>query len=511
MTEFIKTQKNKFISGAIILSIGAFLSKFLGAFYRFPLTNIITSNGMGIYQLIYPLYSLLLVLSSSGIPVALGKLIAENIELGRINYVRKLEKSTFIIVLIIGLVFSAIIMLLSSQIAILQGNISCKLGYLALAPSILLVSAISVIRGIFQGRQNMLPTALSQIVEQVVKIILGLVLSAYFLQYGVQYAVMGALLAVTLSEVAALIFLIIVKRISITKKQVATRIDNEVVSSKEVVCTLFKIALPITICAAVLPISLFIDSAIIVNLLKAGNMSVDSATSLYGIFAGVVMTLINLPVVISTSLSVSLVPNLSVAVASKDTKKQNKICLIARDVVLWVTLPCCAFFALFPNQIISLLFNESIGDSILVAGNLLLYVSPVVILLSLIQIFSSVLQCYKKVVLPAINLIIGVGIKTAIIVMLMLFTNLGIYSVVIGYLVGYLFALIFDYISLNKLIKLPIFKESVAILLSVLNVCLIMVILQTISQVSFLFSAVICVFVYVIHIYMFKGLLFFKV
>lgn len=490
----------KFLIGAIVLTMGAFLSKFLGAFYRFPLTNILASNGMGIYQMVYPLYSLLLVVSSSGVPVALGVLIAENLQKGNYSYVRKLEKTSIVFVCLVGLFLSLIVYFFSGTIASLQGNYLGRLGYMALAPSILIVSVISAIRGIFQGRQNMLPTALSQICEQVVKILFGLFLANKLSEYGVEYAVMGALLAVTISELISLVFLIIFlkKRKSADEKKEG----GETFNYKKIIKDLIKIALPITLNSAVLPLSLFFDSVVIINLLKV-TLSTSTATSLYGIFSGVVMVIINLPVVISTSLSTSLVPALSKAISAGDKEKQQKIFETSKNIILWVCLPCVAFFIFAGFNIISLIFSKSlISEEILLASRLLAYLSVTTILLSFLQLYSSVVQCYKRAVRCAFNLVLGVLIKTVLIILTTRF--LGVYAVCVGYILGYLLTTILDYIEVRKVVKVGVGQEIIKIGLSTINAVLLFFILKNLAF-SFIFIVFLVVLFYLVHMFIFEA------
>ena len=160
-------KKSSIISGTIILTIAGFLCKFLGAFSKVPLTNILTSKGVGIYQLIFPLYSLLLLLSSSGIPIAISKIISEN---NNFDYGKKVVKYALKLMFVISSILTLLIIILSGFISNIQGNPQVKICYIIIAPSIIFVSLISVYRGYFQGNQNFKPTAICQIVEQVVKI-----------------------------------------------------------------------------------------------------------------------------------------------------------------------------------------------------------------------------------------------------------------------------------------------------------------------------------------------------
>ena len=163
-----KMKKQSFLKGAATIAVGGFIAKLIGALYRIPLTNIIGGYGMGLYQMVYPFYCLLLTVSATGIPSSIAKMVAEKRARGISS--QSLLKSSFVLFLSIGALGTLLMMALSPLLSRAQDCPEVKNGYLALAPSVLLVSAISVFRGWFQGENNMFPTALSEVTEQVVKV-----------------------------------------------------------------------------------------------------------------------------------------------------------------------------------------------------------------------------------------------------------------------------------------------------------------------------------------------------
>jgi len=170
-------KRYSFIFGAFVLAAGGVLTKIIGAFYKVPLTNMLGTNGMGIYYLIFPLYSLLLVVVSSGVSVGVSKLVAE--ERGK-NVCRKNELKILyaglVYVLVLGTFFAIIMCLFCRVLSDVQGNVNAWLGYIAIAPGIVFASIIAVFRAYFQGMENMIPSSVSNIFEQIVKMISGLLL-----------------------------------------------------------------------------------------------------------------------------------------------------------------------------------------------------------------------------------------------------------------------------------------------------------------------------------------------
>lgn len=202
-------KKQSFLVGAFLLASGGFLAKIIGAFYKIPLTNILGTTGLGIYYLIFPFYSLMLVLCSSGISTAVTKMVAgEREKRHKLNEITIL-KMGIVASFILSLVFSILMIFLSRQISTFQGNANAFMGYIAVAPALVCASIIAIIRAYFQGVENMIPTTLSMILEQAIKLIIGLIFSSMFMSYGLQFAVFGAILGVTISELIALLLIII--------------------------------------------------------------------------------------------------------------------------------------------------------------------------------------------------------------------------------------------------------------------------------------------------------------
>lgn len=192
-------------SGAGVLLIGSVVAKMLGALYRIPLTNILGAEGMGMYQLVFPVYALFMVLATAGIPTALSRMVAEKRAIGEDT--KKYLCVAILTLFVFGLAFAAVMAGASKFLAARQGNADTYPGFLVIAPAIVCVCVISGFRGWFQGEMYMLPTALSNVVEQVVKLSVGLALSYALIRKGVIYAVCGALLGVTISEIVTVIYI----------------------------------------------------------------------------------------------------------------------------------------------------------------------------------------------------------------------------------------------------------------------------------------------------------------
>ena len=286
-----KRETRSFLRGATLIMLATVLAKVLGACYRIPLTNILGAEGMGVYQLIYPVYSLILTSSSGALPLAVSVLVASATSEGKTEEARKLVRSALAALLIAGIALSSALVLFSGVLGELQGSADTKWGYIAIAPSIFFVSGIAVFKGWFQGKADMRPSALSQISEAAVKLAVGLLL-AYFLKgYGIAFAVAGALIGVSAAEGITLLMLYLMYR----RDNPPLKLKLNYRAAKEEYKAILRISMPITVGSMIFPLTQFVDSFLVVNILSP-VLGTSAATASYGLLSGPVNTLINLPV-----------------------------------------------------------------------------------------------------------------------------------------------------------------------------------------------------------------------
>ncbi len=557
-------RKHSFIVGAIMLALGGFFAKIIGAFYKIPLTNILGSNGVGIYYLVFPLYSLILVVCSSGISVALSRQVAHARNLRQ----RRNERVYFVVALLFTFVVSLIctlaLMIFAREIAFLQGNVNAYFGYFAIAPSVLCASLSTVVKGYFQGVENMIPSSVSMIIEQVVKLATGLIFATRFITLGVEYAVFGAILGVTISELVTLIIMFInfvwhkrrhaykiyvANKFSRTKCDVKLdksllknnkiflkcdmyksthgrgkklcRIYTEVgnkspITYMQAFTQLFKIAVPTTLSNLIMPITSFVDSFLVINLLtKAGNSTLV-ATSLYGINNGVVSTLIALPVIFTSALSSVIVPNLSSIDMENKSKELGQRSSFFVKLTLVMIIPMFVAMLTLAPDVISLLYSQGLSSKVInefdFAYKLLIVSSTSIIYNALLQTFVSILQSIDKAIIPFYAMLVGVVVRTIMLVTLITLPHINIFAVVIANTVFLSLTLIIcvvfvkKYISLKfglfKFIVNPIFAGVVSAL--VVYLCKQMLYGVVPRLVYIIVSAGLCLIVYVALIYALK-------
>lgn len=421
-----------FIKGALIISAGGIAAKILGALYRIPLNDLLGGEGMGIYQMVYPLYCLLLTLSATGIPSGLCRLVARAEAHGGAESSSILRRA-LLLFSAIGLAGSAVMFFAAPAMSALQKEPGAVLAYRMLSPSVFAVSVISCLRGYFQGKGNFLPTAVSEIFEQAVKIALGLYF-AYIYRENAPLAVAYALLAVTASEAAAALLMLAWGYFSGRRVRPLYREKTETVR----MFSLFRSVLPVAVAAGVLPLSNMIDSIVIVRSIGryAGN-----ATALYGVFSGGANTLVNLPVSVCYGLAAAVIPVISALYAKGEhAAAEGKICF-ALKCTFFISLPAAAFLFAFPDQIAALLFRSVTGEEGVWLVRLVRIMSFGAVLLSSVQTLSACLTGSGRAKVAALSMTAAVAVKIAAEVILVRIPEISVSGAAIAAICCYFVAL----------------------------------------------------------------------
>lgn len=432
-----------FVKGAVILIVFNLIGKLVGAIYRIPLANLLGAEGIGKYQLVFPLYSLLLAISVSGIPIAISKIVAEYNGKGQFGDVKRLLRISIFYLLIVSLVCFVIVIFCAKFIAKLQGNSEIYFCYYGIAPAILFVGVLSVFRGYFQGNLNMLPTAISGFVEQLGKLIFGLFFATKLISRGLNYGVLGALIGISISEFLALLFISLYYLFYARKNKVNS---IAVLGKRNITKQLLSTAIPITLGGLASPITSIIDSLLVVNLLIFTGFQNGVATSLLGLQSGIVDPLINIPIVIAVSISASLLPNLTREYTKGDEIEVKLLIEKAFQITLSVSLVCAICFVIFGKQILTFLYGKTLLiNEINIAVKLLFLGGFNLIFLSLVQVTTGILQGLGKQNLAVKSLLIGSGIKIVLTITLVSFKSINILGAMMSGGVSYFVVFLINY------------------------------------------------------------------
>ena len=275
------SKPNTFFGGAAILAVGILVVKLIGMFYKIPLLNIIGEQGSADFNNAYNIYSVLLTISTAGLPVAVSKLVSEADALGRRNQVRRTFRLALALFLILGVLSFLVMFFGSEQLAGLMNDSMAAPGIRALAPAVICVGCLSAFRGYAQGHGNMTPTAVSQIIEALCKLTVGLGLAYWLVGHGADasHAAAGAITGVTVGTIVALAYMLM--NFLITRSQEPQLADDQPDEPSTILKHLLMIAVPITISSSMVGIVTVIDTSLVQGQLQRALLENQDTWTLY--------------------------------------------------------------------------------------------------------------------------------------------------------------------------------------------------------------------------------------
>lgn len=448
-----KCMKNNVGKGAFILIVSGLVCKFFGGLFRLPLTNIIGIEGIGVFQMVMTVYSLALVFVSGGVTNALSKLVSSARARGDYGKIKSYLGWALFFTLLLSGIFAVIFIIFSGSIASLQGIKEGALSYKIVAILLPLGGLVGVFRGLIQGYEDMSPTAVSQIIEQVTKLAFGLIFAYALGGKGIEKGVFGAFLGITLSELFACFYLGIMafKR---SKPLLEKQIRKE----------FFSASLPLTFGGAVLPLTHAIESLIIIYLLQRSGLTQESATALYGLQTGVVGAILNFPLIISLSVAVSLLPNLSFLVAKGDYEGQKALVSKSFSSMWFLLLPLVFGIMALSKTLYPIIYPSAMEKYLEVAVQLTSVVGISIMATAIMQYLVALLQANGMYNYSMYFNLLGGGAKILSILILAPIKGIGIFSIAISNIILACIVSTCSLVKLGKLVKIPSYDLLLPIL-----------------------------------------------
>lgn len=455
-------QTERFVKGAIILSLAGVIAKFVSVFYKIPLNRLVGDEGIGHYQTIFPIFSILISAGLIGIPNAVSKLIAEDVATGNMTGARKTFKDTLLISIGLGLLISFFMFAGTNSIIQMTGkdaNVKYVIWGFAISP--LFVFVTGAFKGYFQGFQEMLPTAISQIIENFTKVIIGITLVALLMGQGTitAKAVGGAALGTSIGYIVST--LVIISLYLRKHKKLEGNINeqdppSERYSFKKQFLRIFEIALPVSIAAAVFSIMNAIDNLTLYDGLAQIGYNSKYAAEVIGKMANA-YSVINFPLVISVALSISVVPAVSESAAVKDFGALQDKIHQGLKLAIMLALPAAVGLFMLAKPIMFLLYPNS-PDSYIY---LQMY-SICLIFMIVGQTLAGILQGISKQYIPILALGIAVVVKV-VLNEVWVPTSLKGLGAALASIVYYGVILVINYGVLKKLVKFKMDKMKVLV------------------------------------------------
>ena len=493
------------LNGALILSLSTIVVKIIGVIYKIPLTNMIGTVGRGYFDSAYSLYVPIYTISMAGLPVAVSKMVSEQMALGHYRDVKMIHKVSKRLFLMMGICGTLLMLVLSYPYVLVVHNKSVLPAVLVIAPAIFFCCVMSIYRGYYNGLRNMNPTAISQVFEALGKMVFGLICAKYTISHGYArfeagltvygktvaneteamsaiypYAAAAATAGVMLGTVVGMLFLLLLNRIKgdqISKTELVTA--PKPAPSSQISGRLIRFSVPVIITSLVFSITNLIDAITVQNRLAhviannltfiremyveplKGVLDADVMSFLYGAYA-LSLDFRNLIPAITMTLGISAIPALSAAWAVRD-RKQAKISIESvMRVTMLIAMPCGIGLAVLAQPILALFYgNGDAAASVPIAVPVMKAYGYTIFLMALSQPMTNMLQAIDKTHIPLISLTIGALVKVIANFIFVAIPSINVYGAIIGTVLCYVIIVIIDIVAITHYTKVKIDLVSV--------------------------------------------------
>ena len=440
--------KQTFLQGAAVLAAATAIVKVIGAIYKIPLTGIIGDEGFSYFSKAYMIYEVLLMISTTGLPVAMSRMISEAQTLERPDQIRKIFSTALRVFLLLGILGTGGMMLFAKQLSqVVAKNADAWFCILCLGPAVLLICVIAAFRGFFQGQSNMTPTSVSQVFEALCKLIVGLGLAWLLLDItGLKsYSAGGAILGVTVGLMVSALYLWRCYRKAIRELPRGGTVSSASSTLKE----LLMIAIPITLGSAGLQIINLVDTVVYMNrLVNAVGMNAEMANEVSGVFE-FCRTIFNLPCAFITPITIAIIPAITGHLALKNSRGVRMVEGSAMRITGLIAMPCALGLFSLAGPIMHLLRGYE-GEKLELAAILMALLGVTVIFNAVILVTNAMMQAHGDVTTPVVNMIIGGVVKIIINFVLVGQPALHIIGVAIGTVVCYLLIMSLNIIAMAR-------------------------------------------------------------
>ena len=477
-------KKQTFLQGTAVLAMATVLVKLMGFLFKVPLNNIIGEDGFGYFNTAYDVYNVLLMISTTGLPVAMSRMISQAQTLGNHAQIKRIYRTSLYVFLTIGMVGSLGMLFFCRQLSVMvTTNENSWAAIAALAPCVLLICLVSAYRGFFQGQSNMTPTSVSQIFEAVTRLVVGLGLAWLVMKLTGEAAVraQGIVLAsgetaqdsgdITLAAGGAILGVTLGSLISVVYLHHKFRQSNQILSlgggtaksTRSTMKELLSIAVPITLGSAGLQIINLFDTMIYMRRLTGAlqwtEKMADSAKGVYNFC----QTVFALPCSFIPTITIAVIPAITASLTRKDLAEAKATSESSVRTMALIAMPCAAGLFVMAEPVIRLLCSTYTEDRIQLAATMLAILGLTVIFNSLVLLLNAIMQAHGDVVTPVVNMLIGGIIKIIVNYILVGQPNLNIVGAPIGTFICYISITALDLIAMKRHISArpAIFKNII--------------------------------------------------
>ncbi len=435
-------KNNNYLVQGTILTAASIIARVIGMIYRIPLTNIIGQEGNSYYSTANEIYTILLLISSYNLPLAVSKLISERLNNREYKNAYRVFRCALKMSIPVGGAF-AIAMFAGAEFIArdLVHNEMAVYGIRILSPALFLVAVLGVVRGFFQGHGNMVPTAVSQVIEQIVNAVVSVAGAAVMIGIGAgiaqrqentsfepAFGAAGATIGTIVSVTIALLFLgvIYISYMKRYKKKMRRDRTHKRESSRKIYRAIMITIVPVILSSVLYNITTIVDQSIFNSVSAAQGYSSQQYNIIWGTYSGEFRVLMNVPLALASCLAPSIVPSLAAAWAAKDRRGAKRKTGDAIRYTMVITIPCAAGMTVLAGPIMQMLFHDSnsLAEGIMQSG------SHMMVLFALSTLTTGVLQGIGKMKIPLVNTAVALVIHIAVLYASLRFTGTNIYGVI---------------------------------------------------------------------------------
>ncbi|MCI7814281.1 MAG: polysaccharide biosynthesis protein [Lachnospiraceae bacterium] len=439
-----KKKDNNYLVQGTILTAASIIARVIGMIYRIPLNRIIGPEGNSYYSTANEIYTILLLISSYNLPLAISKLISERLNNGEYKNAYRVYRCALKFAIPVGAIFAIVTFFGADFIAtVLVHNEMAVYGIRILAPALFFVALLGVVRGFFQGHGNMVPTAVSQIIEQIVNAVVSVAGAAVLIGIGASvaeseknpsfkpaYGAAGATIGTVVSVCVALVFLGVIYTSYIQRYKRKMRRDktHRKESEQKIYRAIIITIVPVILSSVLYNITTILDQSVFNSVLASQGYTSEQYNIIWGTYSGEFRVLMNVPLALASCLAPSIVPSLAAAWADRDKKAARQKAGEAIRYTMVITIPCAVGMMALASPIMRMLFADdgSLVEGIMQGG------SPMMVLFALSTLTTGILQGIGKMKVPLINTVVALVIHVIVLLVSLRVGNMNIYGVILA-------------------------------------------------------------------------------
>jgi len=437
------------LKGALILGVAGIFVKLLGAMLRIPITNLL-GEGMSYYSVAYAVYSVLLVLATAGIPVAISKMVSERVALEKYADAKKVFHICIYIMGFVGVISFSVCFFGADLISQMMKVPKVALSIKAIAPALLFVPLLAAFRGYMQGWSYMQPTAISEIIEQIVRVIIGLLLTYTLISYGKEVGAAGATLGASVGALAGFFAMIMLYNFFFRRKIEHNVLScDETESSRSIAKEIATIAFPIVIGAEIMPLMETVDATMVMRRLQETGWTLKEAEALFSQYGGFCNSLISFPQLFTQAVAVSLIPVISGAYGIKNYVKTRENVTLAMRLTTLMGFPCAVGIFVLAEPVLLLMYPYQ-RELALSSVTTLKVMTIGVVFLAIAQTSAAVLQSIGRPTEPVKHLFYGAMLKLVLTYWIVGIQIINVLGAAIGTIAAYVIACVLNCCSIRK-------------------------------------------------------------